>query len=44
MIAYDLGGMAPMERILEIKEEAMRSWLKGQATIFIPTFYAHGRL
>ena len=44
MIAYDLGGMAPIERILEIKEEAMQSWLKGQATIFIPTFYAHGRL
>jgi SAM-dependent methyltransferase len=44
MIAYDLGGMAPMERILEIKDEAMQSWLKGEATVFIPTFYAHGKV
>ena len=44
MIGYDLGGMSSGDRILEIKEEAMQSWLKGQATIFIPTFYAHGRL
>ena len=44
MIAYDLGGMAPMERILEIKDEARTSWLKGEATIFIPTFYAHGKV
>ena len=44
VIGYDLGGMSSGDRILEIKEEAMQSWLKGQATIFIPTFYAHGRL
>jgi SAM-dependent methyltransferase len=44
MIAYDLGGMAPIQRILEIKDEAMTSWLKGEATIFIPTFYAHGKV
>ena len=28
MVAYDLGGMAPLHRILEIKDEAMTSWLK----------------
>ena len=44
MVAYDLGGMAPLHRILEIKDEAMTSWLKGEATIFIPTFYAHGKV
>lgn len=43
IIAYDLGGMAPIDRILEMKQEALQSWLKGEATIFIPTFYAYAK-
>lgn len=44
VVAYDLGGMAPIDKILEMKQEALQSWLKGEATIFIPTFYAFAKV
>ena len=42
VIAWDLGGFAPVDEILLLKETAKTSWLSGEATVFIPTFYAYG--
>lgn len=42
MIAWDLGGIVPVDEILALKEKAKTSWLTGEATVFIPTFYAYG--
>ena len=42
IIAYDLGGLAPVDEILDLKAKARETWLSGQATVFIPTFYAYG--
>jgi SAM-dependent methyltransferase len=42
VIAWDLGGFVPVEEILSLKERAKASWLSGEATVFIPTFYAYG--
>lgn len=40
IIAYDLGEYLQIDEILALKERALRSWLNGDSTIFIPTFYA----
>jgi len=42
IIAFDLGGMVPVDEILAMKDRALKSWLNGEATVFIPTFYAYG--
>lgn len=42
MIAYDLGGLVPVDEILAFKLKARETWLSGRATVFIPTFYAYG--
>lgn len=42
IIAFDLGGLVPVDEILGMKERALKSWLDGEATVFIPTFYAYG--
>ncbi len=42
MIAWDLGGFVPVDEILALKEKAKASWLAGDGTVFIPTFYASG--
>ncbi len=42
IIAHDMGGLVPIEDILAMKEEGQAAWLSGQATVFIPTFYAYG--
>ena len=42
IIAYDLGGLAPVDEILAFKAQARETWLSGQACVFIPTFYAYG--
>ena len=42
IIAFDLGGMVPVDEILAMKERALESWLAGESTVFIPTFYAYG--
>jgi SAM-dependent methyltransferase len=42
IIAWDLGGFVPIEEIISLKEKAKASWLSGEATVFIPTFYAYG--
>ena len=40
--AYDLGGLVPVDEILDLKAKARETWLSGQGTVFIPTFYAYG--
>jgi len=42
IIAFDLGSVVPVEEIDTLKERALKSWLDGEATVFIPTFYACG--
>lgn len=42
VIAWDLGGFVPIEEIILLKGKAKASWLSGEATVFIPTFYAYG--
>lgn len=42
IIAFDLGGIVPVDEILAMKSQALNSWLNGEATVFIPTFYAYG--
>ncbi len=42
IIAFDLGGMVPIDEIIALRERALKSWLDGEATVFIPTFYAYG--
>ena len=42
MIAYDLGGLVPLDEILAMREEARRVWMEGRCTLFIPTFYGYG--
>lgn len=42
VIAWDLGGFVRVEEIISLKEKAKASWLSGEATVFIPTFYAYG--
>lgn len=42
VIAWDLGGFVPVDEILSLREKAKESWLSGEATVFIPTFYAYG--
>ncbi|HAE86288.1 MAG TPA: hypothetical protein DCG78_07305 [Anaerolineaceae bacterium] len=44
IIAYDLGGLMPVDEILELKQEAMQTWLEGKATVYIPTLYAYGKV
>jgi len=42
IIAFDLGGLVPVDEIITMKERALKSWLAGESTVFIPTFYAYG--
>ncbi len=42
LIAYDLGGLVPLDDILELRAEAKKLWTEGRSTLFIPTFYAFG--
>jgi len=42
LIAYDLGGLVPLDDILELRAEAKTLWMEGRSTLFIPTFYAFG--
>lgn len=42
IIAFDLGGLVPVDEIITLKNRALQSWLSGEATVFIPTFYAYG--
>jgi len=42
IIAFDLGGMVPVDEIIAMRERALKSWLAGESTVFIPTFYAYG--
>lgn len=44
VIAYDLGGLMPMDQILDFKERALKAWVEGRATMFIPTLYAYGQV
>lgn len=44
IIAFDLGGMVPAEKIVSLKENALQTWLSGSATVFIPTFFAFGQV
>ena len=37
-----VGNRKPLDEILEMKARALQSWLDGEATVFIPTFYAYG--
>ena len=42
IIAFDLGGFVPVDEILAMRKRALESWLAGESTVFIPTFYAYG--
>jgi len=42
MIAYDLGGLVPLDEILSMRGEAKKIWMDGRCTLFIPTFYGYG--
>ena len=42
IIAFDLGGLVPVDEIITMKNRALKSWLDVEATVFIPTFYAYG--
>lgn len=42
VIAWDLGGFVAVDEIITLKKKAKASWLSGEATVFIPTFYAYG--
>ena len=44
IIAYDLGGLIPVDAILDYKQKALEAWLQGRATMFIPTLYAYGQV
>ncbi len=42
IIAYDLGGLAPVDEILAFKAKARETWLSGRATVFYPHFTRTG--
>ncbi len=42
LIAHDLGGLVAEDEILSMREKALETWLAGESTLFVPTFYGYG--